>query len=94
MLAQKGGKSKRAKMLGLVAVLLLLVIAALLYYLFFTGPDADLVGADRVQPAQRVQTNFNTELFDDERFKRLKLYGPGEVRVEQRGRVADPFKPF
>ena len=94
MPVKKGKKKKKNQMLGVVVIVLFIAAAVLAYFLLFKKPEVGLVGADITPPALRLQTKFPTELFDDERFTNLILFGPGEVVVGQRGRTADPFKPF
>ena len=93
MLVQKGSSKKRTSVLAAVAIVLLLATAGVVYYVFFTEPDVDTVSAD-VRPVPTIQTTFPVSILENEKLKALKLYGPAEVTVSERGRKANPFEAF
>ncbi len=72
----------------------LLIAAGLLFITFFTGPDVSVETQGVVTQGSLIRTDFKTEIFEDQRMKGLRQYGPAEIQVTQRGTKTDPFQAF
>ncbi len=94
MLVQNAKNSKRSKVLSVVAIVLMVITAGVVYWTFFNDPVVDLVNADQVLRTSSIDTSFPTEVLEDQKIQELRLYGPSEVKVQLRGRKADPFLAF
>lgn len=98
MLVQKKVSSKKNLVLGIVLIVVLVATVLFLYFTVIRQPEADLglAGAtgQALLPSSRLDTTFETELFEDPRVQNLKQYGPAIVEVVERGRKANPFEAF
>ena len=98
MLIQKKTSKKKNIILTIVAIAFFAATIVLIFWLLAGDSEVEIsqLGAQSefFVPPTRLQTEFSTEILNDQRIKELKQYGPSEVKVQQRGRKDDPFVPF
>ncbi|MBI4122115.1 MAG: hypothetical protein HY461_02180 [Parcubacteria group bacterium] len=94
MLIQTKTTSKLRLPLLVVLGILAMATIYILVRTYASSPDADLTAPSLVPAVAGFKTNFQTKVLDDVRLKGLRMHGPAEVQVQERGQKADPFQPF